>query len=121
MEEDKNIKILLQEYGVEKTSSSFNNKVMQKINAAVITKQAKPLLNPFIVNLLKIIFSLVIIALVICLVFLPLKNLPVTFSININGNIYKQLFSFILTFWIGMFMNLWLNKRWSKKTILYNY
>ena len=120
MEEDKNIKKLLQEYGVEETSSAFNNNVMQKINAAVFTKQANPLLNPFTVNLLKIIFSIVFIVLIACILFIPFNNLPEIFSINVSSNVYNQLFSFIIVFWIGMFLNLWLNKRWSKKTILYN-
>lgn len=111
MEGNKNIKMLLLEYGIEETSSTFNNNIMQRINTSVFTKQSKPLLNAFTLNLLKIIFFLIIIMLVASIMFLPFNNVPPAFSINVNSSIYKQLFSFIIVFWIGMLMNLWLNKK----------
>src|SRR5215472_10668684 len=116
MEEDKKIKMLLQEYALGETSSTFNDDVMLKIKAAVLTQKTRPLLNTFILNLLKIIFCVVVVVIVGCTILFPI-NLPATFSININSNIYKQLFSFIIVFWAGMFMNLWWNKRWNSKNV----
>ncbi|MEP6466611.1 MAG: hypothetical protein ABJB05_09905 [Parafilimonas sp.] len=116
MQEDKNIKLLLQEYGVEETSSSFNNDIMQRINAALATKQSKPLLNNFIIRLLKIAFLIVAISVISLFCFVPNLN----FSFDIRNNIFNQLFTFIIVFWIGMLMNICLNKIWSKKTVLYN-
>ena len=116
MQEDKNIKKLLQQYGVEETSSTFNNNVMQQITAASYKQPLKPLLNAFILKLLKIIFILVAIALVIFILFIPFNNLPVPFSINISSDIYKQLFSFIAVFWIIMLVNFWWNKRWNRES-----
>ena len=109
MQNDSTIKNLLQQYGVEETSSTFNNDVMQRINAAILAKQSKPLLSAFVLNLLKIIFLLI----VVILVAFVISN-PAGFSINVS-NIYRQIFSFIIVFWIGMLINIWLNKRWFSK------
>ena len=119
MEEDKRIKTLLQQFGVEETSSTFSNSVMEKINAAVLIKETKPLLDNSIVNFLKIIFCLVVVMLSACILFIPFNNMPIIFSINISSNIYKQLFSFIIVFWIGMFINVWLNKIWNSKKVFF--
>ncbi|MEO8711033.1 MAG: hypothetical protein ABI405_02860 [Parafilimonas sp.] len=116
MQEDKNIKLLLQEYGVEETSSSFNNDIMQRVNAALVTKQSKPLLNNFIIRLLKLAFLIVAISVISIVCFVPNLN----FYFNIHNNIFNQLFTFIIVFWVGMLMNICLNKIWSKKTVLYN-
>jgi|SRR6516164_9447720 hypothetical protein len=109
MQNDSTIKNLLQQYGIEETSSSFNNSAMQKINADVFARQQRPLVNPFILSVLKIIFLIVVVALIACVV-----SDPAGFSISLS-NIYKQIFSFIFVFWIGMMMNIWLNKRWGSK------
>ena len=109
MQNDTTIKNLLKQYGVEETSSTFNIDVMQRINAAILAKQSKPLLSVFVLNLLKIIFLIV----VVILVAFVISN-PAGISISLN-NIYRQIFSFIIVFWIGMLMNIWLNKRWFSK------
>ncbi len=109
MNDDTAIKNLLQQYGIEETSSAFNDNVMQRINAEVFAKQSKPLLSAFVLNLLKIIFLLVVVVLVVFVI-----SDPASFSINVS-NIYRQLFSFIIVFWIGMLINAWLNKRWVSK------
>jgi sulfur carrier protein ThiS len=114
MEEETTIKNLLQQYGIEETSSAFNNNVMQRINADVFVMQSKPLLNGMVLKLLKIIFLLVVLAIVACVAFNP----P-TFSVKVNSNIYRQLFSFIIVFWITMLINIWLNKRWTSKKLLF--
>jgi len=116
MQDDERIKMLLHEYGVEETSSTFNNNVMQRINIA-FTKQTKPLLNAFILKLLKIVFSIVLIAIIICFVFIPINNFHTPLSINLSGEVYRQMFTFIIVFWVVMLMNMWLNKRWISKNV----
>ena len=113
MQEDKDLKILLKEYAFEETSSSFNNNVMQHINAAASARQSKPLLNIFILKALIVIFMVVVIAVILCLIYLPLKSLPFNLSFTVSNNIYSQLFSFIIAFWIVMFINIGWNKRQS--------
>lgn len=117
MQEDKSLKMLLHEYAIEETSSTFNNNLMQKIISASFTQQSKPLLNTFILNLLKIIFSLAIATVIICIIFMPFKNFPEIFSVNLSYNTYQQLFSFVIVFWIVMFINIW----WNKKRMFKNY
>ncbi|HEY2727941.1 MAG TPA: hypothetical protein VGI61_12255 [Parafilimonas sp.] len=110
--QEKDLKILLQEYGFEETSSAFNDVVMQQIN--ILSKQTKPLLNTFVLKLLKIIFILVVISLVICAAFFP-PNLPSISFVDISSNVYKQMFSFVIVFWVMMFINVWWNSR--KRTL----
>jgi hypothetical protein len=113
MKDDTIIKNLLQQYGIEEPSSTFNNNVMQRINAEVFAKQSKPLLSAFILNILKVTFVIVVVAIVVFVV-----SDPASFSINVS-NIYRQLFSFIIVFWIGMLMNLGLNKKWGSKNAFF--
>jgi len=113
MEQDKDLKILLKEYAFEETSSTFNNSVMQRIEAAVSAKQSKPLLNAFILKTLTATFIIVALTVIICLVYLPSNNLPFNLSFALNNSIYNQLFSFIIVFWIMMLINIWWNKRHS--------
>jgi hypothetical protein len=113
MQEDENIKSLLQAYGIEETSSTFNNNVMQKITAASFKKETEPLLNIFILKLLKIAFFIIAVLIVLCVCFIPSNNFRVEFAVNLNSNIYGQLFSFIIVFWVMMLINLLWNKRWS--------
>ena len=112
--QEKDLKILLQEYGFEETSPAFNNLVMQRIDT-VLSKQTKPLLNGFILNLLKVVFFLIIISLIICCIFFPLNNLPSISFVDITSSVYKQIFSFVIVFWIMMFLNIWWNAR--KRTL----
>jgi hypothetical protein len=114
MQEETTIKNLLQQYGIEETSSTFNNNVMQRINADVFGMQSKPLLNGTVLKFLKIIFLLVVLAIVACVALNP-----ATFPIKVNSDIYRQLFSFIIVFWITMLINIWLNKRWASKNMLF--
>ena len=113
MQEDKNLKNLLNEYAIQDTSSTFSSNVMEKITAASFIHQSKPLLNNNILNLLKIVFLIVLIALIIYVVITPFKNITVPFNTDIDENIYKQLFSFIIAFWTTIIINLWVNKRWN--------
>ena len=113
MEEDKNLRKLLKEYAFEETSSAFDALVMRKITAAV-TKKGKPLMNAFVLILLKIIFLLSAISLIMCLIFLPLPQLQFGFSLNLSSNIFRQLFSFIVIFWIVMLFNTWWNSQQEK-------
>ena len=113
MQEDKNLKKILQEYAFEETSSTFANSVMQQINIGT-TKQIKPLLNPFILSLLKIVFSLSTITLIICFLFLRTHKFHPVLFFNLNNEIYQQLFSFLIVFWIMMLVNTWWNSRQKK-------
>jgi len=111
MQKDKNLEILLKEYAFEKPSSAFNNAVMQHIHAAAPTQPAKPLLNVFFLKALVVLFITVVIAVILCLIYLPLQPLPFNLSFILSSNIYNQLFSFIAVFWVVMFINTGWNKK----------
>jgi O-antigen/teichoic acid export membrane protein len=113
MEEDKNLKKLLKEYAFEETSSSFDAAVIQKITAG-LAKNQKPLMNVFILFLLKIIFLFSAISLIACLIFLPLPKMQFSFAFSLSSNVYRQLFSFLVIFWIVMLTNTWWNSRQGK-------
>lgn len=104
MQEDKNLKKLLHEYAFEETSSTFNDAVMQRINTT-ISVQKKPLLNVFVLNLLKIVFLLCSILLVAYFIFSSFNKAPFLLAINFNDTVYRQLFSFLAVFWIVMLIN----------------
>jgi len=113
MEEDKNLKKLLKEYAFEETSSSFDAVVMQKITTA-LAKNEKPLMNGFVLLLLKIIFLIGVISLFVCWIFLPESEFQFNFSLKFDNNVYRQLFSFFIIFWIVMLVNTWWNSRQEK-------
>jgi hypothetical protein len=109
MQEDKIFKILLNENAMQETSSSFNENVMQRIQAAGLHKST-PLISSFILKSLLFIFFAVLAAAIICLMIVPLNSLPLNITFNISAATYNQLLSFILIFWLMMFVNILWNK-----------
>ena len=113
MEGDKELKQVLKEYAFEETSSSFDAVIMQKITAAM-SKKEKPLMNAFVLSVLKIVFLISGISLIGCLIFLPLPHMQFSFTSNFSNNVYRQLFSFLIAFWVVLLFNTWWNSRQNK-------
>ena len=113
MQEDKDLKILLKEYAFEETSSTFNDTVMQRIEAAVSAKPSKPLLNDSVLKFLIAIFIIALVSVITGLIYLPVNSLPFNLSFSLSSNSYSQLFSFIVVFWIMMFINIGWNRKHS--------
>ncbi len=111
MQETDDVKKLLQENAFEETSAKFNDAVMKRISASVI-KQENPLLNAFILNLLKIVFLISAISIVAYFLLSNNKTHSILLF-DLNNNVCKQLFSFLTVFWIMMLANTW----WSNRKI----
>jgi len=110
MQEDKNLKSLLSKYAMQEPSEEFDNNIMQLIEKSKLT-QPSFLINRLLLRVLAALFAIISIALVATSIFAKPKTYPINFSISFSPDLYKQLFSFIVAFWIVMFINLWCNKR----------
>lgn len=113
MQEDKNLKKLLQEFSIEEPSSNFNNAVMKAIAANAFIKEPQPLISSSLLKLLKIAFLIIAIAIVFFIAFNANTNFKMLFSSNVNETLYTQLFNFLIVFWVVMLINIGVNKRWK--------
>jgi hypothetical protein len=109
MQEDKTLKELLNENAMQETSSSFNEHVMQCIQVAGLRKST-PLISSFVLNFLLFFFFVVLVTVIICLMVVPLNGWPLNITFDISAGTYDQLLSFILIFWLMMFINMLWNK-----------
>jgi hypothetical protein len=109
MEEDKKLRSLLSEYAMHEPSPSFNNSVMQRIEASKNASSVSSI-NP----LIAISFAVVAVILLIVSFFIH-PALFRQFSVSISQGTYMQLFSFFAAFWFVMFVNTWWNKKITTK------
>ena len=115
MQEDKNIKELLQKWGVENTSADFTSHVMQRITSAYIyNTPAQPLFKQRLPQILLCMFILVCIVL-FALCFTTPVTLPFQFTIKLPANYLSQGISFILIFWIVMLLNVGFKKFYDNR------
>ena len=116
MQEDKNLKELLMKWGVESPSADFTSQVMQRItSASVADSYTSPLLKQRLLQILFGVFILVCIALLV-LCFTTSTAFPFQLTMSFPAKYLSQGFTFIIAFWVVMFLNLV-----SKKYFLKHY
>jgi hypothetical protein len=114
MQEDKNLKELLMKWGVEHPSADFTSQVMQRITAASIANaHTASLLRQRLLQVLLGVFILVcIVLLVLC--FTASAAFPFQLIVSLPAKYLSQGFSFIIAFWVVMFLNLVSKKYYLK-------
>jgi hypothetical protein len=115
MQEDKKLKELLAKGALEETSPDFTAELMRRIEALPQTKATyQPSINNKIRLAFITIFATVLSALLAISFFVQPSSLPFRFSIKpafVSAEVFYNLVCFIITFWLLMFLNYYLNKR----------
>lgn len=107
MEEEKEIKALLQQLAMEETNDDFTFSVMQRIEALeTVQPHVVPLLRQRLIQVLSGVFASIVVALLVWCAF----GQPIVFSFHftlaIPTNYISQLVSFVVVFWLVMLVNL---------------
>ncbi|TKK66403.1 hypothetical protein FC093_17680 [Ilyomonas limi] len=110
MQEDKQLKELLTKWAVQHPSAGFTSQVMQQVTSAYTSNANTPPL--YKQRLLKIVFGLFVIVCIVLLIlsFTTPATLLFRFNVKLPASYFSQGFSFLITFWIVMFLNLILKK-----------
>jgi len=115
MQDDKNFKEILKKGALEETSPDFTAAIMRRIEAvAVIETSHQPLINPKI-KLAFIIASVTVLSALFAIsIFISPADLPFNFLIRIptiSIHAFHDIVYFVITFWLLVFLNHYLNKR----------
>lgn len=116
MQDDKNFKELMMKCAVEETSQDFTAETLRRIEALSATKTSQPLINHTIKQAFIIGFAIVLTALLAISLFIKPADLPFNFIQipTIRVEVFYNLISFILAFWVLMFLNYYLQNRNTK-------
>lgn len=111
MQEDKKLQSLLTKYAIQEPSTTFDDKVMQLVEASKTTRPVFLISRMLLHTLFGVFITVSILLFLTAAFFIQPQLLPVHFYMPLSLNVYMQLFSFLAAFWIVMLINLWWNKQ----------
>ena len=102
--EDKELKELLTKWAVQQPSAHFTSQVMERITSTYSFKTSLPYKQK-VLQILCGVFILVFVAL-LTLCFTTPVAMPFQFNVKLPDKYLIQGFSFLITFWVVMLLNL---------------